>query len=267
MNSDDTTDLDRLIAPALRPAPGNGREVRTRLLQRAAESRARHQTFVTVRRDASPWRELMKGLRGRDLRHTDGGTSVLLALDPGTILPMHRHRYLEEGMVLSGRMQMGELNLGPGDYHVSFPGSRHDHISSSEGCITYLRGTSLGSFFGMAIELLGGLTPGAGDAPVTITEADGEWRPLAQGVAEKLLWQAEVGMSRFVRLAPGSCYCPRPYARECEFMVVAGEVFFGDILLRQGELHIAPAGTFHADISSDCGGMFFVHERTIFQEP
>lgn len=264
MNSDDTTDLDHLIAPALRPASGDGGAVRARLLQRAAESRARHLASVSVRRDGSPWRELMKGLRGRDLRHTDGGSSVLLALDPGTVLPMHRHRYLEEGLVLSGRMQMGVLDLGPGDYHVSFPGSRHDRITSTGGCITYLRGTSLGSLFGVAVELLGGLVPGAGDAPVTITEADGEWRTLADGVAEKRLWQTAAGGSRFVRLAPGSRYCPEPYARECEFMVVAGEVFFGDILLRQEELHIAPVGTSHPDISSDCGGTFFVHERTVF---
>ena len=99
---------------------------------------------------------------------------------------------------------------------------------------------------------------------MTITEADGEWRTLADGVAEKRLWQATAGVSRFVRLAPGSCYSPEPYARECEFMVVDGEVFFGDILLRQEELHIAPAGTCHREISSDCGGTFFVHEQTIF---
>lgn len=263
MNSDDTSDIDALVGPALRPAPDDASALRARLLQRAAASRARHQAFGSVRRDASPWRELMPGVRCRDLRRTEEGSSVLLALEPGTTLPMHRHRHLEEGLVLAGRMQMGALDLGPGDYHVSFPGSRHDRITSAQGCITYLRGTSLGSLFGLAVELLGGLTPGAGDAPVTITETDGEWRPLAEGVVEKRLWQASEGASRFVRIAPGSRYCPDAYTRDCEFMVVAGEIFFGDILLRQEELHLAPAGTCHPEIGSDCGGTFFIHEQDV----
>lgn len=37
-------------------------------------------------------------------------------------------------------MQMGDLDLGPGDYHVSPQGSRHDQISSRQGALTYLRG-------------------------------------------------------------------------------------------------------------------------------
>ena len=260
MKSNDTNDLDALIAPALRPA-SDSQALRERLLQRAADSRTRHQEFATVRRQATPWRELMKGLRGRDLRITEEGTSVLLALAPGAVLPMHRHRYLEEGIVLSGRMQMGALDLGPGDYHVSFPGSRHDRITSAEGCVTYLRGTSLGSLFGLAVELLGGLPPGAGTAPLTVRELDGDWRLLADGVVEKRLWQADESLSRFVRLAPGSRYFPGVYNRECEFMMVNGEAFFGDILLLQEELHVAPVGTQHPEISSDCGATFFVHEK------
>ena len=127
--------------------------------------------------------------------------------------------------------------------------------------MTYLRGTSLGSLFGLAVELLGGLTPGAGTAPLTVRELDGDWRLLADGVVEKRLWQADESLSRFVRLAPGSRYFPGVYNRECEFMMVNGEAFFGDILLLQEELHVAPVGTQHPEISSDCGATFFVHEK------
>lgn len=254
-------DLDTLLAPALKPATGDRDERLQKLLQRAGASRLRHQVFTTVRRNATPWRDLMKGVRGRDLRSTADGSSVLLMLAPGASLPMHRHRHLEEGIVLSGRMQMGDLDLGPGDYHVSFPGSRHDRITSAEGCVTYLRGTSLGNVFGLAVELLGGLMPGSGAEPLTIREADEDWRQLAEGVVEKRLWQADGRLSRFVRLAAGSHYRPGGYRGECEFMVVAGEAFFGDILLRQEEWHLAPAGTQHDEISSDCGATYFVHER------
>ena len=134
-------------------------------------------------------------------------------------------------------------------------------LSSFQRCVTYLRGTSLGSLFGLAVELLGGLTPGAGTAPLTVRELDGDWRLLADGVVEKRLWQADESLSRFVRLAPGSRYFPGVYNRECEFMMVNGEAFFGDILLLQEELHVAPVGTQHPEISSDCGATFFVHEK------
>jgi len=261
MKHDLPDDLDSLLAPALRPAAGNRDERLQKLLQRAGASRLRHQAFTTVRRNATPWRDLMKGLRGRDLHSTADGSSVLLMLAPGAVLPMHRHRHLEEGIVLAGRMQMGELDLGPGDYHVSFPGSRHDRITSADGCVTYLRGTSLGNLFGLAVELLGGLTPGNGAEPLTIREADGEWHPVAAGVVEKRLWQADGSQSRFLRLTAGSRYRPATYRGECEFMMIAGEAFFGDILLRQEEWQLAPAGTQHDEISSDCGATIFVHER------
>lgn len=263
MKPEHSNTLDELLAPALKPSPEAAKGARARLLQRAEASRAAHQVFRSVRREATPWRELMPGVRSRELRSTAGGSSVLIALDPGRALPVHRHRYLEEGLVLTGGMQMGALDLGPGDYHVSFPGSRHDRITSAQGCITYLRGTSLGSMIGLAIELLGGWAPGAGDAPVTVTERDGSWRSVGEGVVEKVLWESEEGRSRFVRIAPGGYYCPPTYQRDGEFMVVAGEIFFGDILLRQEELHLAPAGSCHKEISSDCGGTFFIHEQGV----
>ena len=49
MKSNDTNDLDALIAPALRPA-SDSQALRERLLQRAADSRTRHQEFPTGRR-------------------------------------------------------------------------------------------------------------------------------------------------------------------------------------------------------------------------
>lgn len=48
---------------------------------------------------------------------------MLIEFAPGATL-VHRHHYLEGGIVLRGSLQIGELKLGQGDYHVSPPGSR-----------------------------------------------------------------------------------------------------------------------------------------------
>ena len=41
-------------------------------------------------------------------------------------------------------------------------------------------------------------------------------------------------------------------------MVLSGEIFLGDILLQEGDYHIAPAGTEHLELFSDTGALFYV---------
>ena len=43
-----------------------------------------------------------------------------------------------------------------------------------------------------------------------------------------------------------------------ECMMLQGEVFLGDILLRAGEYQLAPAGSLHGDVYSDVGATLFV---------
>ncbi|MBA4742983.1 MAG: cupin domain-containing protein [Azoarcus sp.] len=259
---DDHKTLVDLFAPALGNAtPPAGREMRERLLARATASRARHAGQHTVRSADGTWRTLKAGVRAKTLYDGAHGSSVLIELAPGASLPPHRHRYLEEGIVLRGSMQMGELDLGPGDYHVSAPGSRHATIGSRDGCLTYLRGSSLGSTAGVVIELLGGLLPGEGEAPITVTIEDGIWRPLAEGVEEKPLWHDDERVSRFLRFAPGARLPAVICTRDTEIQLVSGEVFCGDILLCRQDFHLLPTGAELQELSSDVGGVVFVHGR------
>ncbi|MDX5363613.1 MAG: cupin domain-containing protein [Pseudazoarcus pumilus] len=259
---DDHDALVDLFAPALGDSPPSAAGgMRERLLARAAASRARHAGQRTVRTREGAWRTLKAGVRAKTLYDGPHGSSVLIELAPGASLPPHRHRHLEEGIVLRGSMQMGELDLGPGDYHVSAPGSRHATITSRDGCLTYLRGSSLGSTVGLVIELLGGLLPGEGAAPITVTIEDGVWRPLADGVEEKGLWHDDELISRFLRFAPGASLPAVACTRDTEVQLVSGEVFCGDILLCQQDFHLLPAGTELQELSSDVGGVVFIHGR------
>ncbi|HRD89524.1 MAG TPA: cupin domain-containing protein [Accumulibacter sp.] len=258
---DEQEALQRMICDGLAPIAlpsGAGTRLRSRLLQRVGDSARRHAGLITVRTGDGVWRRLLKGVRSKLLHDGAEGTSVLIELAAGAVLPVHRHQHLEEGIVLRGSLQLGDLNLVPGDYHVSPPGSRHGRISSRSGGLAYLRGSSLGHTRAALGELIGGLLPGAGPAAHTVLAADDDWQTIADGVEQKILWRAGDVVSRFYRLAAGSHLPAHAHAHEEECMLLAGDAHFGDILVRAGEFHLAPAGSAHGEISSEHGAVAFV---------
>jgi len=255
-------DMMTLIAPALADSAlpaGMRQTVQERLMDRLGESIRRHAGLLTVRAKDGVWKKVKSGVRSKTLSEGPFGSSVLIELAPGAVLPVHRHRFLEEGIVLTGGMQMGDLDLGPGDYHVSPQGSRHDQISSRQGSLTYLRGTSIGDMAGVALELIGGLIPVQGGKAITVTTTTGQWLVVAEGVEEKPLWRDGQRESRFVRLAPGASLPAHHHEIDEECLVIEGDVFFGDILARSREFHLARAGSQHGEVLSDTGAVLFIH--------
>jgi hypothetical protein len=112
------------MAPLDLPAPCHA-GLRSRLLLRVGESVRRHAGLITIRPDDGPWCAVKAGIRAKILRQGPRGASALIEFAPAATLPVHRHHHLEEGIVLRGGLQLGGLDLLPGDYHVSPPGSRH----------------------------------------------------------------------------------------------------------------------------------------------
>ncbi|WP_157844952.1 cupin domain-containing protein [Methylocucumis oryzae] len=152
--------MSELLSVSLKPiAPSIEQTSRltSRLQQRLAKSIADHTGLMTVRVKDGLWRELRQGVRYKLLWQGTAGNSVLIEFAPGAALPVHRHNWLEEGIVLKGGLQMDTLDLKPFDYHVSPPGSRHAAIRSKQGALAFLRGTSLGQTQAVMRELLGGI--------------------------------------------------------------------------------------------------------------
>jgi len=260
-DSDEQEALQRMICEGLAPIPlpaADAAGLRSRLLQRVGSSARRHAGLITIRAGDGSWRTVIAGVRSKLLHEGAHGASVLIELAAGATLPVHRHQHLEEGIVLRGSLQLGELQLLPGDYHVSPPGSRHGRISSRSGGLAYLRGSSLGNTRAALGELLGGLLPGAGPAAHTVLAADGGWEVIADGVEQKILWRAGDIVSRFFRLAPGGRLPAHAHECEEECMMLSGDAYFGDLLLQAGEFHLAPTGSEHGEISSEHGALAFV---------
>jgi len=250
--------VDDALAAALAPiapAPERAAALRERLLARARASKALADERVTVRREEGEWRRVVDGVRVKLLHEGGAARSVLVELDAGASLPTHRHLEREECVVLRGETSLGDLHLQHGDYHVALAGSRHLRVSSPTGALVYLRGVSLGNTVEVARSLISAWLPGKGAAPITVRAGEGQWHELQPGVQAKRLWIDGDRASMLVRMQPGSS---APALHE-ECVMIEGEAFVGDTLLRPGEYQFAPAGSARGEISSDIGALFFVH--------
>ncbi len=64
--------------------------------------------------------------------------SILLRALPGAILEPHSHgQGYEECLVLEGDLFIGDLKLGPGDYHVALTGTSHPATRTVSGCLCF----------------------------------------------------------------------------------------------------------------------------------
>jgi quercetin dioxygenase-like cupin family protein len=105
-------------------------------------------------------------------------------------------------------------------------------------------------------------------APGTVTfrAADRAWYELSPGVEIKLLSPGVAGcMSALMRLAAGTRYAAHEHAMHEECLVLSGEILIGAHRLREGDLHVADAGSAHGETYAPDGALLFV--RTSRAEP
>jgi len=250
------------IAQALAPLPlsaASAASLQQRLLSRVAQSAERHRGLHTIRQGDAPWRDLTQGVRACVL-HDNGVTrSALVEFAPGASLPRHRHAAHEECIVLRGKLQAGACHVGVHDYHLAPAGSRHERIHSPHGALAFLRGTSVGNAGSMLREVVTAALPGDGPQLTTVVADSAGWHEVAAGAFIKPLWQAGVSASMLFRLEAGARMPAHLHAVEEECLMLSGEAFFGDILLRAGEYQCAPLATQHGEAYTDVGALLYVH--------
>ena len=67
--------------------------------------------------------------------HEAGGRSSAVRMQAGARFPRHRHQAGEEVLVMSGRVRIDGVDLEPGDWLFSEPGSEHDVVAITEAVI------------------------------------------------------------------------------------------------------------------------------------
>ena len=137
-------DIVAAIAAAQEPADAAQAaavdSVRSRLMQRiATEATAEH---LSVPASDGGWQRFLPGIERKVLHEREGIMSYLLKLAPRSVLPAHRHPMDEECVVLQGTLRIGALVLPAGSFHLAHRELPHDDITSDEGAVIYLRGSS-----------------------------------------------------------------------------------------------------------------------------
>ena len=102
-------DLPDTQPPESPPSPtsSQARGIRRRLMERVADTETSHLTIDDADGD---WQPFLDGVAIKVLREHAGVLSYLLRLDPGAVLPAHRHPGDEECVVLHGRLRVGSVS-------------------------------------------------------------------------------------------------------------------------------------------------------------
>jgi quercetin dioxygenase-like cupin family protein len=245
-----------------------GAALRDRLAQRAARSAARNRAMVNVRRrdrvllEQAPQRVVHEVYR----RAADAG-----ALRPGEPLRVRVVELSRQGawllssgengvgrdwLVLRGEVQLQTeaaptLALGPLDYHVqSRAASRSPAcvFAGPEGARVLLRERALGP----ADAACSGESSTSRNAPE-------EWQEYAPLIKRRVLWQ-EGPLAAMLWLAePGASVPQHRHGHDEECLMLRGELFQDDYLLREGDYQLAPSGSAHETVSTDTGALIYAH--------
>lgn len=135
-----------LSASEEEPPPG----VRERLLAsfskeseatgKAPARKAARSEIISIRTTEGRWKEISDGVMAK-LLYVDraGGTvTSLVKMLPGTHLPPHRHKGVEQFFILEGDCRIHDEVLGPGDYHRAEAGTIHRSTYTESGTMFLL---------------------------------------------------------------------------------------------------------------------------------
>jgi len=131
------------ISSAIAPAELTDEQrnsLRERVVQRARDEAP--QGTATLRAADTHWIECAPYTQMKVLRQdaASGYQTVLLQMQPGGVMPAHRHAREEEFIVLEGECHIGSHRLRAGDVHLAEAGSWHPAITTQTGVVVLLRG-------------------------------------------------------------------------------------------------------------------------------
>lgn len=226
---------DALSSDPLAAAP----QVRKRLLGRVADSAERHQGLVTARTRHLPVQSLADGVTVRWLYQSDATRArragepqrlALIELQAGTRLTagLGLANHHSEWLITRGSVTLDGMALDTLDHHGHAASPREPVLASAGGATIYLRDN--------------------GDEPSpagTSRERQAQWENFAPGIRRRMLWQAGNACAYLARAQLGAAVPAHGHRNDEECFMLEGELFTGDILVREGELQLAPAGVKH----------------------
>ncbi len=121
-----------------------------RILQRIQQL-APEGTF-TIRAGDMKWVSAGPGVEVKVLRKDveRNDQTVLIRMQPGSVVVGHRHTQEEECLILEGEIFIGDYRLSAGDMHVARPGVVHAAITAPHGALLMIRSEMPPSSFRIA---------------------------------------------------------------------------------------------------------------------
>jgi quercetin dioxygenase-like cupin family protein len=221
--------------------------LRHRLMQRILRSQVQESQFITVRRDRGEWTMMQPGVRSKLLAETGAAISLVVDLDAHARLPAKCRAVQVELLLLDGRAGIDELALVPGDAAcLALQDTAHALQAGPAGARLYLR-------------LSAPARPASELTHFSALQDDTHWSDFAPGVRIRPLWEGETRRSLLVRMQPGASVGSHGHPLEEECLLLAGEAFVGDTLLRGGDYQLAPQGSEHGAVTTDVGALLYVH--------
>jgi quercetin dioxygenase-like cupin family protein len=245
-------------------APDRATALGERLAQRARQSVQAHREYRTKRREDLVWTELAPGASEALLDAGAQARATLVRLEPGAQLPWPAGTMAQEILVVQGSLLAQPAGQPPVTMQghalalrSSADAGQLTASSTDEPTLLYVRQ--------MLVEPT--QLPGPEGqwwrlprAPLQVVPAAGRrWRQTFDGVEVLPMWGSPDITSMLVRFAPGASVPDHPHAAHEDCLMLEGEMFLGDILLRPGDYQLAPAGGGHFGETSDVGCTFFFH--------
>lgn len=142
------------------------------------------------------------------------------------------------------------LVLGPLDYHVqSAAASRAPAcaFADGQGATLLLRERALGA-------------PGAGPAAsCTSRDMPDQWEDYAPRIKRRVLWRHGPMAAMLWLAEPGASVPQHRHGHDEECLMLRGDLFQDDYLLREGDYQLAPSGSLHQSVDTDTGALIYAH--------
>lgn len=259
-------ELDALLAEPFASAWAQGDRapasaspaLRGRLLERLAASRAASAVMFTSRRARLAAVERAPGVIERTLYAAPGGRALrrgeplrarLIELGPGARWHGPDATQHREWLVLRGSARIGNEALRPRDYHVAPAQAAQGVVGTRAGALLFLRESTLPA----------GAGAGAGAGAYTVRDDAAAWPDYAPGIKRRVLWQHDGQAAMLYQAEPGASVPLHSHGHDEECLMLLGELFLDDELLRAGDYQLAPAGSAHHTTATDTGVVIFAH--------
>ena len=137
-----STEMEERLAMAigahLQPRPRGRPDLYPRIRDEIGFAPA-HAFFAAAGGD---WRVLAERVYLKVLTRDErtGVSSYLVRYSPGTSFPVHPQRSVEECMLISGDLRIGDIDMRPGDLQIAVPGLQHGPLISQGGALVFVRG-------------------------------------------------------------------------------------------------------------------------------